>query len=284
MGIFISILLLLIAVSLFVAAKKKWIKSSSIQLAASIAGIVSLLAALAVFILPSDHQSITLYSPSSVINDTSSTDGDPYHKTQSNSSINKRNNTIIFLDNSSSDSIAFNLYNRLKNSIIYEYTFHYYGYKSKTIYEEKDKNLIHYEDQNDTITINTNFRDYKFQKGGNLGKPFSQLNESQVQSYKHEIIRTLKSCIENKLSQIDSVDKHSFLITLNEYKFEVVRKDSTSSFLTYLDFHEKGKQRLFLSGFYPSTLSKSKPTYFPLEGTSGLYSLTQQKFRLRNSK
>jgi hypothetical protein len=69
---------------------------------------------------------------------------------------------------------------------------------------------------------------------------------------------------------------------LNEYEFEVVSKDSTSSFLTYLDFHEKGKQRLFLSGFCPSPLYKNEPTFFSLEGTSGLYSLTQQKFRSRN--
>jgi hypothetical protein len=142
--------------------------------------------------------------------------------------------------------------------------------------------LIIYEDKNDTVTINTNFQDYKFRKSGNLGKAFSQINESQIQSFKYNIIKNLKKYIENESSQIDSVDKHSFLVSWHEHEFQVVRKDSTSSYLTYLDYHENGKQRLFLSGFYPSTAAKNDPTYFPLEGTAGLFTLARQKFRNRN--
>lgn len=277
MGMFITILLLFLAVSLFVAVHKGWIKSASIQMAANVAGIISLLAALAVFIIPSKDHSVLQDKTSSEIRDSNSIKENVSPRNQDDLKRDSKN--ITFLDNSSSDSITTDLYSRLKNSIISEHSFHYFGYKSKTIYEEKDGNMVYYEDQNDTITINTNFRDYIIRKDGNVGKSFSQLNETQVQRYKYEIISILKNCLENESCQIDSLDNDSFSITFNEYYFEVVKKDSISSFLNYLDFHENGKQRLFLSGLYLSVLRENEPTYLPLEGTSGLYSLTQKKFR-----
>jgi len=53
MGISTVIFLLALAIMLFMAAQKKWIPNDAIQLGANIAAIVALLAAVAVFIIPS---------------------------------------------------------------------------------------------------------------------------------------------------------------------------------------------------------------------------------------
>jgi hypothetical protein len=52
MGITVAVGLIVVATALFVAAKKKWIHSDTIQLGANIAAIVALLAAVALFVVP----------------------------------------------------------------------------------------------------------------------------------------------------------------------------------------------------------------------------------------
>lgn len=52
MGTTVAIALVAIALVLFVAAKRKWIRNDTIQLGANISAIVALLAAVAVFIVP----------------------------------------------------------------------------------------------------------------------------------------------------------------------------------------------------------------------------------------
>ena len=281
LGIVIPITLLLIGAFLFVAVKKGMIKSSSIQLAANIAGIISLLAALVFFVISVSQQDLKSNKQSITNKNIPLPKQNISEKNQKNSVSNEGKKAVIILDNYSSDSIALDLLRRLKNSQIKEHTFHYFGYKSKTIYEENNNNLIIFEDKNDTLTININFRDYEIKKDGKFGKPLSHLNESQIQSYKYQIINNLRDYIVNDMSQVDSVDKHSFSVTWNSYEFELTMEDSASSYLTGLDFHENGTQRLFLSGLYISDSDKTNPTYFPLEGTAGLFVLAQKKYRKR---
>lgn len=52
MGIFLVIFLVLIAISLFVSVRKKWISGDTLGTLANIAGIVALVAAAAVFVVP----------------------------------------------------------------------------------------------------------------------------------------------------------------------------------------------------------------------------------------
>jgi regulation of enolase protein 1 (concanavalin A-like superfamily) len=52
MGIFTAIILLGVAIVLFVAARRRWIDNATLQTLANIAGVVALLAAIAVFVIP----------------------------------------------------------------------------------------------------------------------------------------------------------------------------------------------------------------------------------------